>query len=338
MTATPSWTYRPGLDGVRGLAILLVLLHHYHLPFPQAGRVGVTLFFGLSGYLITGLLLAEQRETGKIGLKAFYIRRARRLLPALFVLIAAVLAVAWLHGDLARAVPAAIATGLYVSNFANSAGLPMGLLQHTWSLAVEEQFYVWWPLAFIGLLAWRPQWAGRITLAAAAAVATFKLCLWLFGIPLYVPFDRADALLAGSAMAIFGFRGLRWLIPPAMVAVAGLIFIPGNPGWILVACAALAAVVAIAADDSVLGWWPLVGLGQISYSVYLWHQPAVREIDRLLPALPQPAALAAYIVVTFTLAYASYRWIEQPFRRSRALRPASGAKQGTAAASPPVPG
>jgi peptidoglycan/LPS O-acetylase OafA/YrhL len=153
-----------------------------------------------------------------------------------------------------------------------------------------------------------------------------------------VPFDRADALLAGSAMAIFGLRGLRWLIPPAMVAVAALILIPGDPGWILVGCAALAAVIAIAADDSVLGWRPLVGIGQISYSVYLWHQPAVREIDRLLPELPQLAALAAYVTVTFALAYASYRWIEQPFRRSRALRGASGSKPRTAAASSPSPG
>jgi peptidoglycan/LPS O-acetylase OafA/YrhL len=321
----PRLAYQPALDGIRGLAILLVLAIHFHLPLAQGGRIGVTLFFVLSGYLITSLLVTEQARTGRISMSAFYWRRARRLLPALFVLIAAVLLVEAVHGHLTAAIPAALATTFYVANFALRAGVDMGLLQHTWSLAVEEQFYVWWPLAFVGVMAWKPHRARTIVVVAALAVIAYKVASWLSGWDGFLPTDRADALLAGCALAVVARPLPGWLGMAGIGAalVLSTIVVAEPAGWLLVTAALIGAVVVGSAINEaslparILAWAPLVAIGKISYSLYLWHQPVARELDRLLPGTPQIAMLPLYVAVTATLAYASYRWVEQPFRRMR---------------------
>jgi hypothetical protein len=157
-------TYTPALDGVRGVAVLAVVLYHAGLPWAGGGFLGVELFFVLSGFLITSLLLAEWRQTGGIGLRGFWGRRARRLLPALFALLAVVGAYYALAGP-AAAVPGlrgdGIATLRYYANWHQiaagssyfAATGPVSPLTHTWSLAIEEQFYAVWPLVVLAALA-----------------------------------------------------------------------------------------------------------------------------------------------------------------------------------------
>src|SRR5258708_36994814 len=202
--------YRPALDGVRGVAILLVMATHFGVGLPQGGRIGVTIFFALSGYLITGLLLAERLKTGRIDLKAFWIRRGRRLLPALFLLVAAFLLYHVVRGGLRQAIPAALLTTFYLAHYAASFHVNLGLLSHTWSLAVEEQFYLWWPLALIVLLASRPRFIAWTVVIAAAAIAATKICSWQTHTGFFFPISRGDALLGGAALAIIGVRAVRW--------------------------------------------------------------------------------------------------------------------------------
>ncbi|HEX9374576.1 MAG TPA: acyltransferase, partial [Roseiflexaceae bacterium] len=151
--------YLPGLDGLRAIAVLAVLLYHADLPWMPGGFLGVEVFFVVSGYLITGLLLAEREQTGRVNLGAFWLRRARRLLPALFALLAATLAfavlflpdeVAGLRGDVLAALGYVTNWGLIFSqrSYFETVGRPP-LLQHLWSLAVEEQFYLLWPLLLL---------------------------------------------------------------------------------------------------------------------------------------------------------------------------------------------
>src|SRR5919202_3192462 len=160
-------SYLSGLDGLRALAVIAVLLYHAELGWLPGGFLGVEIFFVISGYLITSLLLAEWRQRGRIGLAAFWLRRARRLLPALYLLLAVTLAfaVVFLPGEVAGLRNDAIAAFGYVTNwylvlankpYFETVGRPPPL-QHLWSLAVEEQFYLLWPLLFIDGMA-RLRW------------------------------------------------------------------------------------------------------------------------------------------------------------------------------------
>ncbi|MBI3751921.1 MAG: acyltransferase [Chloroflexi bacterium] len=288
---------------------------HFGLGFPQGGRIGVTVFFALSGYLITALLLAERRESGHIDLRAFWIRRGRRLLPALFVLIAVFLAYHLLRGGFRQAVPAALVTAFYLANYADNLGVNLGLLSHTWSLAVEEQFYLWWPLALIALLAWRPRFASVIVVLAAFGVAAVNMFSIVTGASFFFPISRGDALLGGAALAILGVGGVRWTLPLGLGGVILVSLLPGNPAWIYVVAAALGVLVVAGAEGSILAWPPLVFVGKISYSLYLWHQPAERMLAAFLPKFPLPVMIAIDTGVSLALALASYHVIESRFRR-----------------------
>lgn len=212
--------YLPGLDGLRALAVLAVLLYHADLPWIPGGFLGVEVFFVISGYLITSLLLAEWRQRGRIDLAGFWLRRARRLLPALYLLLAVTLAfaVVFLPEEVARLRGDAIAAFGYVTNwylvlgqesYFETVGRP-SLLQHLWSLAIEEQFYVLWPLLFaagisFGIKRWRRR---RLLLAALVGAASSVLLMALLYRPdldpsrLYYGTDtRAAGLLIGAALA-----------------------------------------------------------------------------------------------------------------------------------------
>jgi len=212
--------YLPGLDGLRALAVIAVLLYHAQLAWIPGGFLGVEVFFVISGYLITALLLAEWRQQGRIDLKAFWLRRARRLLPALYLLLAVTLsfAIVFLPGEVARLRSDAIAAFGYVTNwylvlghqsYFETVGRP-SLLQHLWSLAIEEQFYVLWPLLFAagmswGILRWRRR---RLLLAALAGAVASTLLMAILYQPeldpsrLYYGTDtRAGGLLVGVALA-----------------------------------------------------------------------------------------------------------------------------------------
>jgi peptidoglycan/LPS O-acetylase OafA/YrhL len=218
----------PGLDGLRALAVIAVLLYHAGIAWIPGGFLGVEVFFVLSGYLITALLLAEWRAKGSVNLKTFWLRRARRLLPALYLLIVVSLAyaVVFLPEEVAGLRADALAAFAYVTNwylvigqesYFEAVGRP-SLLQHLWSLAVEEQFYLFWPLVFwVGISFGATRWRKRRVLMGALGVAALSVVLMaLMYVPgvdpsrLYYGTDtRAFGLLIGAALALVWMPGVR---------------------------------------------------------------------------------------------------------------------------------
>jgi len=205
--------YKPALDGLRALAVLPVLLFHGGVPGFQWGYIGVDVFFVISGYLITDTLLKEQAETGCISLLGFYRRRALRLLPALALVCLAVLLFMGLVANSWNQAWREIAiVAFYAGNWTRAlgTGLPQ-YLGHTWSLAIEEQFYIRWPALLLAILALNPTIISslRLILALVIAVTCWRIFLALYGASadrLYNGTDtRADALLIGAALAFFPF-------------------------------------------------------------------------------------------------------------------------------------
>ncbi|MGH3108103.1 MAG: acyltransferase family protein, partial [Rubrobacter sp.] len=221
--------YRPGLDGLRAFAVIAVLLYHADLAWIPGGFLGVEVFFVISGYLITALLLAEWRLRGRIDLKTFWLRRARRLLPALYVLLVATLtfAVVFLPGEIAGLRGDVLAALGYVTNwylifgqesYFEAVGRP-SLLQHLWSLAVEEQFYLIWPpiLALglcIGATRLRRRRVLTVVIFGAVASAMAMALLYVPGVDpsrIYYGTDtRATGLLCGAALAFLWSPGDKY--------------------------------------------------------------------------------------------------------------------------------
>ena len=347
------------LDGLRGAAVTGVVL--YHGDRLKGGYLGVDLFFVLSGYLITSLLLAEWRRADRVSLAAFWARRARRLLPALVVVLLgiAIYCVAFAAPtELRRIRFDTLATLGYVANWRSiaahqsyfdlfSAPSP---LQHTWSLAIEEQFYLVWPLLFVGLAAWWKQRTAQAVLATAVILGGVSTAL-MFGLydaanpnRAYFGTDtRSFALFAGiaiaAAIAIWGHTRLRSsrvlleLAAVVSVAVLALMWftIDGKAaglyrGGFTVAGVAAATVIAAVANPrrGPIGWLfsfpPLCWLGLISYGLYLWHWPVdvVLNADRV--GLTGWPLFAVRTAVALTISVASYYLIEMPIRRG-AFRP-----------------
>src|SRR4051794_28771298 len=309
------------LDGLRGLAVAAVLLFHSDLL--KGGFLGVDLFFVLSGFLITSLLLSEARRSDRIDLGHFWARRARRLLPALALLLAAVAAYAIVFAqpeELHRIRFDGIATTFYYANwravFAATTYWDLftrpSPLQHTWSLAIEEQFYVVWPLLVAGLVAWgrrtRRALAPRLLLVCGALTVASLAAMYA----VYRPGDtnrayfgtdtRAASILVGAGLAaLLAWRGhptstgaWRGLQLVAFTGVGVLAFewirFDGTSSAVYhggVFVGALAAIAVIAAAPHprrgpmhrLLEPAPLVGLGIISYGVYLWHWPVYVVLD-----------------------------------------------------------
>jgi len=347
--------YRPALDGVRGLAIAIVVSFHA-FGWPRGGTLGVDLFFVLSGFLITTLLLEEHEAMGTISIRRFYGRRARRLLPALFVLMAPFLLLAAVSAAATGSLRSPLLVGLasaltYTSNIvvaADPSAVPAGMI-HLWSLAAEEQFYIVWPLLLLILIR-----IGGVRLVARALVVllmvavVYRLQLLMRGASIerlyYGPDTHADSLLIGCAFGCyFARRGLPvWLRSSArarevasavaltlvIAAVVLLEHIPQRLAYetqLLPTAFALVAgifvVCAVTGETVVargLSVRPVVFLGGISYSLYLWHLPllvAFAGVDREL-GLPTIAAVA----VAIALASCSRKFIEVPFllRRTEA--------------------
>ena len=312
--------YRPGLDALRGIAVLLVLADHMRFP-PAAewGAVGVTLFFVLSGFLITSLLLHEWRTTGHLDLVAFYRRRALRLLPALLVVCAAVTAVYVTTGHASRVLPEVGGALSYMANWLRIAGVDMGVMSHTWSLAVEEQFYVAWPLVLLLIGRWRL--AIPVMLAALVLVATTRAALTVTDVGelrLRTGTDlNADALIGGCALAFFAAG--RHVAAPPLVGYAGLaaLAVALGAGYanLVESAGMVASMVAgvllvwylSTAELAGLPWTPVAAIGKISYGVYLWHAP-------VLAVMPNASAVTAFSAIV-AIAAASYRFVEVPFLR-----------------------
>jgi peptidoglycan/LPS O-acetylase OafA/YrhL len=341
-TATPRLRHVPALDGVRAVACLLVIVFHTWSVAAPGGLIGVDLFFVLSGFLITTLLLDEHRLTGRISLARFYARRALRLLPALVVLLIGCGLIAALEPDATfaaatlRAVPYTVG---YVANWAYAYGVDLGLVAHTWSLSVEEQFYLLWPLMLVGLLRW---FGARSALAACFwgvllvfAVRALLLARGGTWLELYGGSGtRADALLAGCALALAAHLGLFRRVPAAVVALLGMaglaviVWVVHNPdpyswllhgGFTLVAISAALVIAALAVKPFaplvwVLSLRPLTSIGKVSYGVYLWHYPLVLLIYPVVASrgASSPVVIA---VLAYTLASLSYGLVESPFLR-----------------------
>jgi peptidoglycan/LPS O-acetylase OafA/YrhL len=344
-----SQTFRTDIEGLRGIAVLLVVGCHCGIAWCAGGFVGVDIFFVVSGYLITGLLVREYLETCRIDLAGFFARRARRLVPAcLFVLVSTTLAAALLLGpqETDSTARAALASSLYVSNiFFDHASsdyfapaVQRNPLLHTWSLGVEEQFYLVWPglILFLGRSARTRRWV----LGALAAGSFAWGILAIRTAPTFVFYElpaRAWEFAAGGllAMALAGApsaRARNWGIAGGMAGAAMILgtalWVKGGsefPGWIAlvpVAGTLLALYAGVVAPhrgvSAVLATAPLRFLGARSYSWYLWHWPFVVFAQVLLPEITVAqkieAACAALLMAALT-----YRWIEQPIRTSRYL-------------------
>jgi peptidoglycan/LPS O-acetylase OafA/YrhL len=302
------------LDGIRGLAIAGVLADHF-LGLP-GGSYGVDLFFVLSGFLITTLLL-EEHDQGGISLRRFYERRARRLLPGLGALLLGVGIICAV--DPVRDVELLLAGGLYVSNFArvlDPALMDASPFGHLWSLATEEQFYVLWPPLLIILLRRRARVLRGLLLLFVALVGYRILVAALGGGAnriWFAPDTHADGLVLGCVIAYLRRRGLvvrPWCGYLALGAFAALCVTaaPGRSEPYLLGLVEVAAAVAILAAPGMraLALAPLVWLGMISYSVYLWQQPVA--------ALGQSPLGLPFAIL---LGLLSYRFVERPFRRRR---------------------
>jgi peptidoglycan/LPS O-acetylase OafA/YrhL len=334
-------TYRPDIDGLRAIAVLPVVLFHAGVPGFTGGFVGVDVFFVISGFLITSILRSDL-DSGRYSIAGFYDRRVRRIFPALFaVLVVTTLAAVLLLAPLQlRAYGRSlIATQLFSSNvlfflesgYFDATSLEKPLL-HTWSLSVEEQFYIVWPLALAALH--RAGHVRTLQVTAATAIVTFLGSIWLVGLDpaaaFYLPLTRAWELLLGAMLALTSARlsSRSWregLAALGLLAIAlsvvtydeatpfpGLAAVPPAGGTALLILANRQGDSLVARLLSTRG---LVGVGLVSYSFYLWHWP-VLALARYVHFEPLPWTVGALTLLpSAALAWLSWRYIEAPFRR-----------------------
>ena len=353
----------PALDGLRALAVLAVVLYHGEVSSIPGGFLGVEVFFVISGYLITALLLAERQGTGRTAYLQFWLRRARRLLPALFALVA-VVATVWVvlhHDEVARVRGDIVGALLYVTNwyqivvhqsYFEVMGRPSPL-RHLWSLAVEEQFYLVWPLVLAFL--YRLTHARRdrmawITVGLAIASAVFAMVLFAPGADpsrIYYGTDtRASGVLLGAALAMVA---PPWLMRARVVSGAryamtaiGAVGLVGvvvmiltldeydafvyRGGFVLLDLFTLATIIGLAHPcrtvlSRLFATAPMLWIGRRSYGIYLWHWP-IFVLTR--PGVDVPLSGAPLLVLrlalTFGVAEVSYRWIEMPVRNGALSR------------------
>lgn len=339
-------SYRPEIDGLRAVAVLAVVLYHFGVPGLGGGFVGVDVFFVISGYLIGAILWREASDSGRIALGRFWLRRFRRLAPAWSVMALAVWAVGYavlLPHDFRELGKALIAATLFAANihqyrqagYFDAAAEEKPLL-HMWSLSLEEQFYLVLPLVLL-VLARRP----RAAVAVLAALAAASLAASVLGTRSHhvaafylFPF-RAWELLAGVLLAMRDERArpARLGLPVSALGLglvlAGVVLIrpgAGFPGWVAAVPVAGTVLLILNGRDGnavnrLLSLRPMVMIGLISYSLYLWHWP-VRSLSLFVlgPDLSAPVR-AGLIALSFALAWLSWRFVERPARDPRLLPP-----------------
>ncbi|SDI61443.1 acyltransferase family protein [Lutimaribacter saemankumensis] len=335
--------YRADIDGLRAVAILPVVFYHSGIPWPSGGFIGVDVFFVISGYLITSIV-ADEIAKGSFSLVSFYERRARRILPALTAVVLASLAIGWfvlLPAEMKKLGQSAFATAFFLSNvyftktldyFANAA--EFAPLLHTWSLAVEEQFYLFFPLLLM-LLPWRdrrkPLWIviGLSVFSFGAAVLMLPIQPdWAF----YLIFFRAWELGAGAILALASIHSPKNRFAREFLALAGIsaILVPvfifdattpfpgaaalppvvGTTVLIWVGTRGGGSIVNTLLCNRVFVWF-----GLISYSLYLWHWPILAFLRIILGTAHLHFATSITAVsVSIAMAWLSFRFVERPFR------------------------
>ncbi len=361
----PKSGYRADIDGVRAIAVLAVVAFHLRAPFAESGFTGVDIFFVLSGFLITGNLASESERTGGIDLVRFWARRIRRLLPAstvtILVTVAAALlllpATAW-----NEVIRTAVASTLYFANFqfgadsANyfAADVENNPLLHFWSLAVEEQFYLVWPVVVWGAAKWWRRARGSVDMMlagpiAALTIGSFILSLWLTSLATpwsyYASPARAWEFGVGGLVALLARRvdcppllakigpwlGFA-LIGAGLILIDGLTPFPGTAALLPVTGTALLCYCVSpkgSVADRLLTMPPAVGIGKISYSLYLWHWPFLVIGQRALLNRSFEVRLGL-VLASVVAAIISYRYIESPVRQQRHLSASHGLNYGLA--------
>jgi peptidoglycan/LPS O-acetylase OafA/YrhL len=344
--------HQPALDGVRGVSVAMVLLFHGGFTWMTGGYVGVSVFFTLSGFLITGLLVAEHDSTGGISASRFYARRVRRLMPASLLCLAAV-SVASAMGEFGglphvrRDILAslfqvanwnALANGTSYADLIARSGGQLGPVDHFWSLSVEEQFYWVWPVVCMVLMARgrsaRTVRRGIVAMAVAGLVAAPVVAhVWGPDAAYWATPARLGEILVGAALAVvmsgrrWTWRGLPWLglAGLAVIVWAGITWPsasgPAYTGWLgvfaLASVALIAGLQAVSPLRTALGVAPLAYLGCISYGVYLYHWPVFAIIDDRRVDVGTWGLFVIRIAVTMVIAVASYHLFEQPIRHGR---------------------
>jgi peptidoglycan/LPS O-acetylase OafA/YrhL len=359
--------HRPFLDGIRGIAIILVMLFHTRDPILPGGHIGVNIFFVLSGFLITSILVEEWSRSRRIDFRRFYLRRGLRLLPGLFALVVAVVAIKTAADQVGisywedeRSIWwSAAAAIFYFANWVKAFNLyELGALTHTWSLSIEEQFYLIWPVALLLMLRAGWRFVSMIYALICAAIGSALLRLYLFDRDgferAYDGLDtRADALLCGCILSLAMSAGLvphslvgRWIVSIAAAASAAFVAVAcvtggEYDGWLYYRGGLLLTAIGTAVvmyrylieptgvGNAILSSRVLSGFGLISYGLYLWHMPVYWVVEKM--ALPTVADVPLRISLSLVTAVISYYLIELPFLRLKELRPLQRATSRRAA-------
>lgn len=352
-----TWRYRPELDGLRAIAVTMVVAYHYCKSAFPGGYLGVCGFFVLSGYLITGLVIAEQVNHGTVDMRAFLLRRVLRLYPALVCAVAATLIAAQLFGREHAATgnlnASAVASLLFLEDIVTGVYSAFGgPLDVTWSLAVEMQFYLVWPLILlVGYRLAGRQNATRALLACAVASAfATAIARLLLGwkATYFTPIGSMTPFLIGGWMALSGVRVVSGRVAMLAGGVVGavLLLAPPSPaagaflGVEQVAAFSFAILIAytlVPGGRVHLRAAPLVWLGRRSYGLYLYHLGVLFGLTNAWPGAPAWARALAGIPLSVGLAACSFRWVEEPLlrRKRRFDRVAMPAELSAAGAAEP---
>ncbi|MGX7059160.1 acyltransferase family protein [Vagococcus humatus] len=347
--------YIGGLDGLRAIAILLVLAYHFHLPFVRGGFIGVDIFFVLSGYLITSHLLIEWNTTKTFDLKKFWLKRIRRLIPAVFFMIIVTLCVSFLvfPESVWRNLKDGVAAFFYVSNwwyifekvpYFDLYSVPTPL-KHLWSLAIEEQFYIFWPLILLGALKLLKKRQHVLKLIVGGIMTSAILMAVLYEPTsidrVYYGTDtRAFALLIGCGLAfVWPYYLFTEKIEPkarrvldgiGVVALVSLLMLANRlneyqaflyyGGFFLVACLTAILLAVLVHPSTWLGKLlalpPFTWLGKRSYSIYLWHYPVVTLFTPVKSiGTFHPWLMAGQLGMILLLSTFSFYFVEEPIRR-----------------------
>jgi peptidoglycan/LPS O-acetylase OafA/YrhL len=347
--------FRPDVEGLRAIAILAVVLFHARVPHVTGGFIGVDVFFVISGFVITGLLLRQKGATGGISFVAFYARRVRRILPAaLLVIVVSIVATALFVGSRDATLFASDGrwTALFLGNVHFShvypnylATRPSSPLQQYWSLAVEEQFYLVYPALFVGLLAWPGAWSVRTRLALGLSVVIFVSFIasvatsHLGQLSAYdSPFTRAWELALGALVAVGASEleklpkaaaaAMTW-VGLALIGISATVFTlhivyPGVAAAVPVLGAAFViaggTAAPLAGAEALLRLWPFRWIGKWSYSWYLWHWPIlviVAAHEHTTVGRTSVGENLLLVTIALGLAAGTYFLVENPIRHSQ---------------------